>query len=57
MVKRGSLYIDDSSAAVKPFLVYLPDVRERSRLPVGQSGAAVFYGVEQEVELGVEQKG
>ena len=23
MVKRGSLYIDDSSAAVKPFLVYL----------------------------------
>jgi hypothetical protein len=23
MVKRGSMYIDDSSAAVKPFLVYL----------------------------------
>jgi hypothetical protein len=28
----------------------LPRVREGSRLPVGQSGAAVFYGVEQEVE-------
>jgi hypothetical protein len=28
----------------------LPRVREGSRLPVGQSWAAVFYGVEQEVE-------
>jgi hypothetical protein len=31
-------------------------VREGSRLPAGQSGAAIFYGVAQEAESGADQE-